>query len=604
MDDNIEDTSLTSGNIRCIDFFEKEKNLPHNIDLIIGNPPWGSIATDQTPAGQWCTENKKLLPDKQISAAFVWKATKHISMNGKICFVLPHGVLFNHSPKAVAFQKAWVSQHTLERVMNLADFRWFLFGKAVHPAIVVNYKNEKPNDLCHHIDYWVPKTDWKLTQTELITISPLDKIKISLRDLLKDLNGEDAPQSWTQSFWASPRDMQFIERLSFNPRLRDHVRKSREVNSSKPWVMAEGFQPVGKSDDPEKAKTLKLPSKKFIPATSSDLDLFLLQDSCINLDSASIEVRNRSNKNTEIFKAPHVLVSEGFTNAVFANFDVSFQDALRGIHGPKSDEDLLAFLAAYLRSPLAKYYLFHTSSNWGIARPVVRVQELQRLPLPFPDQQPDPKRSWVIVKKVSKIIQRAANKAENNFLTRHNAIENATSEIEPLIEEYFDIQPLEKLLIEDTLNIIIPSIQPTRKRMPVPTVMHSSKKQQNLYVKRICDTLNQWAQNGEYLVRGTTLHSDALGVGMAVLEKVHTSKSSEPIALLHDELLKSLNQLREVAACEQGTINLARGVMVFENNLLYILKPLGQRHWSQTTALNDADELAGTLLMHSFGADA
>ena len=88
-----------------------------------------------------------------------------------------------------------------------------------------------------------------------------------------------------------------------------------------------------------------------------------------------------------------------------SDFDVSFQHALCGIHDPESDSDLLAFLTTYLRSDLAKYYLFHTSSSWGIARPVVKVQELLRLPMPFPDEQQEPKHCREIVKSISKIIK-------------------------------------------------------------------------------------------------------------------------------------------------------------------------------------------------------
>jgi hypothetical protein len=39
--------------------------------------------------------------------------------------------------------------------------------------------------------------------------------------------------------------------------------------------------------------------------------------------------------------------------------------------------------------------------------------------------------------------------------------------------------------------------------------------------------------------------------------------------------------------------------MVFDSNKLYVVKPIGQRFWTETAALNDADEIAGTILMHS-----
>src|SRR5205823_4417033 len=94
--------------------------------------------------------------------------------------------------------------------------------------------------------------------------------------------------------------------------------------------------------------------------------------------------RNRSDDALAVFRAPHVLVSKGFTRVAFADFDVSFQHALRGISGPPEDRDLLVFLTAYLASNLAKYFLFQTSSNWGVSRQEVHVEELLRLPFPLP----------------------------------------------------------------------------------------------------------------------------------------------------------------------------------------------------------------------------
>lgn len=590
-----------SWNIKCADFFEKGEDFPRNCHLIIGNPPWGSSATDESPAGQWCKDNRKPLPDKQIAVAFTWKAIDHVAQNGRICFVLPHGTLFNHSKPAIKHQSEWVKNHKIERVLNLGDFRWFLFKKkAVYPAIVVRFKKEKPDEKNHFIEYWSPKADWNITHAEVITVSPSDRAKVSIQEVVKDLQGLDAPQVWKQRFWGTPRDIRFIDRLSLYSRLRDHVRGPREPESKKPWIMAEGFQPVSKSDNPEKAQTLKVPSKYFLDATRPEIDLFVLPQDCDDLKTSSVVVRYGSNKNTEIYRAPHVLVSEGFTSVAFANFDVCFQDALRGIHGPQSDVNLLAFLAAYIRSPLAKYFLFHTSSSWGIARPLVKVQELLRLPFPLPDQQQNPKRSWDLVKKVASIIFETMDNSKDDFMGRSNLISQATSKIEPLIDEYFEIQPLEKILIEDTMNIVIPSIQPKPTRMPVPSVRYSLRVEQDAYMKRLCETLNMWMKEGQYVMRGRAFSSEKLGIGIAVLEKIYKSDLTAPMEEIGSDILQSLDRIRKVLSQNSSSINPVHGLMVFDKNLLYVVKPLGQRNWTQTAALNDAEEIAGTLLMHAY----
>ena len=590
---------VDGGNIQCADFFAKDVAFPSDVDIVIGNPPWGSIATSVTPAGTWCAAtHDRLPPDKQIAAAFVWKAVEHLAEGGKVCFVLPHGLLFNHSPTAVSFQQTWVRAHAIDCVLNLADLRFFLFERAIHPAIVVRYQKAAPKDGNHQISYWSPKADWTVTKTEVITIAPQDRTTFTVGEVLQDLGGPDAPQIWKQRFWATPRDWRLLDRLATYPRLRDIVRRPRENNSSKPWIMAVGFQPFGENDPESSRKILKLPSRLFIPATSPALDLFILEDDCDTLPSKSVEVR-RLIQNPQVFRGPHVLMAKGMTSTAFADFDVSFQDAVRGIHGPGKDRELLIFLAAYLRSGIGKYYLFHTTANWGIYRPEVHVEEVLRVPFPLPDQQPNPKRCWEIVREVANIVINAAKGADADFVDRPGIIRNASAQIEPLVEEYFDVVPLEKLLIEDTLKVTIESIQPTQTQLPVETVKPISSTQLQAYCSRVCEMLNGWAKRGKYSVRGTTVASDILGVGLAVFEKVERRDATVPMDGVGKDMLAALDILRKAAPQKHNTLDLVRGVMAFTGNQLYVVKPIGQRQWTQTAAMNDADEIAGTILMRS-----
>jgi hypothetical protein len=584
--------------IHCSDFFEPAVDGPSDVDLVIGNPPWASIAGDETPAGRWCAEHGLSLPDKQIAAAFVWKAVEHISTHGCICLVLPYGMLFNHSSKAVAFQASWVRSHSIERVLNLADLRRLLFSEAIHPAIVVRYRKARPDERAHRIEYWSPKADWMMTQAEIVTVMPEDRSELSLSELLGNLEGEDAPHIWKQAFWGTPRDDRFLDRLLLHPRLNHHVRQPRDREQDKRWLMAEGFQPFGSNDPESSRRTISLPTRNFIEAKSKGIDLYLSSVDCIELPSTDIEVR-RSTKNLSIFEAPHVLVTKGFRRIAFADFDVSFRHALRGIHGPAEDRKLLIFLAAYLRSRLAQYIGFHTSSNWGLYRPELHVEEVLRLPFPLPDQLDEPERQWEIVDTVASLFDAAVAEAESSVLGRDGIVDRATEEIEPLIQEYFDVHPLEKLLIDDTLDVIVPSVQPTLRQMPVPTVRYSTTEQQRLYTERLCQTLNQWTVRTGQAVRGVSVQSSSIGIGLTVLEKVKQAQAGTPLEPPEQNLLSLFKRLQDSVPRKQRSIDPVRGLMVFDENRLYIAKPLGQLHWTQTAALNDADRIVGTILMQA-----
>lgn len=585
------------GNIWCADFFARDADYLTNADLIVGNPPWGSIATPDTPAAKWCAEHQCPVPDRQISAAFVWKAAHQVSNSGRICLILPHGTIFNHSATALEFQRTFFSRHAVDRVLNLVDYQFFLFEEARHPAIVVNYRKEAPESGRHPVEYWGPKTDWLVTRAEVIAVMPEDRCTLTINDILNDLNGPDAPQIWKQRYWATARDRRLIDRLSLYPRLRDHIRQTRERSSAKAWLIAEGFQPIGENDDPKKAKPLHLTSKLFINATSSHLDLFLSAADCSQLASKDLSVRRTSNP--AVFRGPHVLVAKGFSKVAFADFDVSFRHALRGISGPKEDRDLLIFLAAYLRSTLARYFLFQTSSNWGVSRQEVHVEELLRLPFPLPDAMQMPQRAWEIVRQVGQIVTSAARRVTEPLVDRNDTVQTASAAAEILINEYFDILPFEKTLIDDTVRVIIPSVRPSRANPTIPTIMPSTQRQQDQYVLRLCGTLNGWAKNGQLTVQGYATSSATLGIGVAVLRKQQKGEPASKPSNNADNLLSALDYLREVTSQKLNTLELIRGAKLFDGDRLYLVKPIGQRFWTETAALNDADEIVGTILMQT-----
>jgi hypothetical protein len=411
-----------------------------------------------------------------------------------------------------------------------------------------------------------------------------------MAELQFSLSLQDALQIWKQIGWATPRDRRLLEQLADASRLRDYIRQSNEQAPEKPWSIAAGFEPFGKDDKPSSRREIKLPTTLFISARSKHLNLFLIQEDCQIRESDMIITR-RQTRNMQIFDAPHVLVAEGFSSIAFADFAVSFKHALRGIAGPSADRELLMFLAAYLRSSLAQYFLFHTSSKWGVTRQQVTVDDLLRLPF----LQPDTDRLKQIVDEVARLIDYASQKARESWVDRVALVDSTQKQIEPLIFEYFDILPTEQILIEDTINLTIPSFRPTAQRRTVPTIEPSSSADMKKYTTRLCETLNNWGKRSNAQVIGSIKRSSAMGTGLVILEKLPRGSLS---SFNDDEdIFTALNQLRDTTSVKVSTFELMRGVKVFNGNRLYILKPLGRRYWTETIALNDADEIASSILM-------
>lgn len=587
--------SEVEGNIRCSDFFSPEADYATDADLVIGNPPWAKTATRGSLAARWCSEHGiSDIPDKQIAAAFAWKAPKHARTGGRVCLLLPHGLLFNRSDTARRYQGDFLKRHAVNHVLDLTDHQRILFEGSEHPAIMIAYRPTPPA-AGHRLQYLAPKADWFATQSEIIAVYPDDTKDFAIADLLSDLDRPHRPLVWART-WATRRDQRLIDRLTAYPRLMSHVRRIDESALGKPWVVSAGFRPPGASDDPDQVETIDLPSLHFIETTSKAIDLFVNPSDCRTLDTPTYVVRKRSNKATDAFGSPHVLIKEGFSGIAYADFDVSFLQSLRAISGPRDDRRLLMFLAAYLRSPLARYYLFHTSSSWGISRQRVGLDELLQLPFPLPKTLPDSARATDIIAEVAGIMEATMTQATSHFADRQYLVGAATSDIQPLLDEYFDLLPEEKILIEDTMSVVAPSTRPTHSRANLPTAQPSSRNGRDGYVTQVCSTLNGWAPDNGFEVRGRVLASEALGVGIALLERARIGSTSSPQAWYDANVLASLARLQTSAASPLNNIEMIRGAKIFHGDLLYVVKPIGARFWTRTAALNDADEIAGAIL--------
>ena len=272
-----------------------------------------------------------------------------------------------------------------------------------------------------------------------------------------------------------------------------------------------------------------------------------------------------------------------------------FRHALQGIHSPAENRALLQFLGAYLSSPLARFFLFHTTSSWEVGRAKVHLEELLTLPFPLPEDTKDPKGARRIATQVGTLMDDAMEHASQPIVDRRSVVEVARCEITPLIYEYFDVDETERVAIEDTNEIIIPSTRPTNAASTLATLKHPSAAAQAEYIDTLTSTLNHWARGGPQRVSGRSMTAVWSGVGAVELRRFGGAEPSRP-AGDDKELLATLERLRNVYRKQLGSVELLRGLKVFHEDTLYLFKPLQMRFWTRTAALNDADSIAASIL--------
>lgn len=594
------------------DFLASNAPCTGNFDYVIGNPPWVGRGS------------------KQIAQLFALEIPKHLKHKGKACILLPSKVLFNST--ANKFQLQWLQSVTLEKVLQLADYRFILFKNAICPSVIARFTALSSDQSNNDIVYETPKVRRIDLRNGIIPIAPRDRKRIPLNELLYAAKLGTAPVVWKQHLWGTSRDVTLLRHLMEMPTLNecvdvlDELRKSKSERSKR-WVTGQGFKPYANLKQSPKDRNL-------VPITWSGEELlitprelkknpFPTSEYCTSLSKHLSEGNYRLDKlyskpPEAIFTPPLILINQGFTEWSFFDYPIKFRHSLHAIAGPTEDEDLLLFLMFYLRSKLAQYFLFHTSASWGTERKQVNVHELLRLPFPLPgsdDVSPDAadivqlvaKKARCLKVELEKLSDKKSIRTEFKLTGGGNALErfrqklidDLDAEINRLVYKYFDLIEQEIILIEDTIEISIKSSTPQSINSQIPTLqpiqknlLPTYKRGISVYADVLVDTLNTWAKQsgGEVRVSASSRIDSVNGLALICLEqttKPYPYKEEMLSATLGDALL----QLEMTAKQKSGAIDYLRGVLWFDGTGIRIIKPCTVEYWTGTAALNDAAEI-------------
>jgi len=324
----------------------------------------------------------------------------------------------------------------------------------------------------------------------------------------------------------------------------------------------------------------------------------------------------------EIYEPPLVLWNRGFTNATFFDYQVRFQHALHSIAGTQGDGDLLLFLTAYVRSKLARYFVFHTSASLGTERDQVHMVEALRLPFFLPDDDAASRNSVALVAKVAAKIRRLKQEVDNSAATllkklgrpRHGPLFGGEDEddaatrskwfqrqrekanklqedLDPLIYTYFGLNKQEIALIKDTCEILDKSDTPGSLdgAKSIPTLQPVDADGLEPYAGMLTATLNGWT-SGSLRVSASGGVDSKIGLGLVRLDQTKSARRFRTRAV-SGELVAALNRLEEASTEQSGTLAYLRRPWVFDQTRIYILKPAFKGKWTRTAALNDAAEI-------------
>lgn len=617
--------------IYAANFFGTELPELNSFDLIVGNPPWVGRnqpadlvleqwilhrPTGELPGNPFIAElpesmlseaalRSRFIPNRQTANAFMWKAPLHASATGTVCLLLPSKVLLAN--QIDEFQAAWFRRFRVDVIWQLADYSFILFAGADCPAVIIRYHSDKPEDI-DEIAYITPKVTSLDPRDADIPVLSDDRKRVTLAEISDAANRKRAVTVWKKHFWGTGRDQELIERLMGLPAL--HV-LAGEPDERKRFVKGQGFQPFDLDKYLANPKAYGEPKTRwwdddmpFLHAKSKDWNWFLIegaQGDCQPIGGQLTKLRRSPSK--EVFRAPAVIVNQGCTKFAFTDFPVLFRDSLQAISASRNheDENILWFLTAVLNSPLATYFLFHTSANWGVERDKVHFEELLRLPFPLPEDTRHEQRNRAILEQVSDLLRAAQAQAEDipeSALAKAHrkfAIANIKKEVFALVYEYYNLSSWERILIEETSTIFEPSSTPTLRRRNTPMQKVTKENDRRAYSETLCATLNYWLEKQPWSLSSTIQVAESSGLGLLTVTRTQGPREFFE-ASAGMEFEQVLTRIHRAVSQTLGGFSYARGFVLFESNQFHILKPLALRHWTKTAALNDADALMGFMV--------
>jgi len=629
-------------------------------DVVLGNPPWvGRLGTGSSgieTAWDWTVDKERnpwlercgvmalrrkaertkltkaaFLPGRQIAHAFMWKTALHLSSGGRGCLLLPSAVLLNNNTGD--FQRHWLRQVSLERVIQLADYRRVLFEGAKNPCVMVHFREGQPGAREHTFEHVAPKFIRADTRSGRIPVRPDDRERVHLEDVLL-VAGKGSPTSfWKQLQRSTSRERRFLRFLADCPQLTDHI--SAHGGDAR-WNKGVGFKPDYPVKDYGNPKPLPWPldETRFVRAKELPDCPVLLPADCVSLRDGPMGMRTRVNKEAHaasmttlnrlpperLFTPPLLLFNQGFTKFAFADFPVVFRDSLRCISADGDDRDTLAFLVACLWSPLARFLQFHTSSTLATERRRVNLdEEFLSFPFPLPGWAHIRRDAGGIVREVAGRIMKLkadiearyeregagelALAAESAGEYRARRVAKLRPELNRMVYKYFNLTDEEIALVEDTCEIYLPSATPERYDKDIPTLRPTNAAQRIEYADWLCRTLNRWAREAQpagkappFFFTAETAPLDTLGQVMVTLTKGGKETAVREADNAAPGVEEALGRLAALASTQNGPFEYLYGTIAVDGDFIRILKPDLLGEWTRTAALNDAAEIFGAIV--------
>lgn len=547
---DLEFDNLINETIITQNFFNN--NFKNRFDLIIGNPPF--IEKLCTTYAQMVEDQARRirpkLPGKQLALLFLDQSMKLCKKQGLVCLIQPSGP-FLYNNNSFEFRKYFLNTYNVLQILDFTSLSATLFGKANVATLAVFAKNTKPNGK-NILHLTVKRT--KASKEKIFF--ELDHYDFHITPYEMAVNNRFVFKS---NLLGGGRLRMLLARLARFRTLGQYLEKKRK---SAGWVIGEGFI-VGEENEIKQLTRLRrrrelsikelkklqnkykkvdyLTGKKTLPSEA-------FTEAGIN--SSRIQILKEkyfyrfAKRNKKIFKGPHLLIKEGISEKsipiAFVPDDLTFRHGIIGVHTSVTQANELRKIVRRIKGN--RIYLFFVAGCSGayMINRATAILKKDIINLPFPE--------------------------DINELT---------------------LTRVEKKIVDDVLDYII-DFRRKGENSKVTKIVNETQLQK--FGDTYCSVLNS--------VYKKFKPCSAFRTESFVCFPFYYGKKPKLQNYDVDMLEKNLEKL--VYKTVGISLRVVRVLRIYEDNIVYLIKPKQLRYWLESIAIRDADETFADLYRQGY----
>ncbi len=581
-------------NIHIGNAFSIDAETVGDVDVIVGNPPWGApgrgakkdVVARHSILLQWCKDRNLPIGDKEPSQAFLWRAMDFLKPNGKCSMLTSSGVLFKHNSTSMDFRREWMKQVCITEVFNFSHVRKFFFQNANAPFVLIHFQKSSQNE--PPIEYWSLKQVAAQEKTQAVFLSKYDRAYLVKQDLTDH-------KTWKVHWFGRHADAVFISQLCKMKKLVDLVDREKS---------GQGYK---KTSPAEKDSKISLLSSLVNNSFSRYSELMF---------ESAPEKFNRLGI-PSVYYGHRLLIKRGISERgeikgnVISRLETTnfcFTSAINGLKLKNDSEKNYLLILGVLWSSFSRYFYFNISANWGGWHFEIHLND-EILQLPIPDNS-----SLKITEKVVSIVQKLRNSSpkvrdlQNIDGVQQNEIEANRQKLEMELDEavfnLYDLNEEQRDLIRDCCEVTLPFLyKPYDSTGVMPAVEEGDVSWMLNYAERFARHWQPYLDKDEVL--RADLHTGALD-NMVAME-FYPADTGDKWALnpRNDSWSYILEELGKALPRPMGTTQiLLDGIVhVVTDNSIIVIKRNEKRLWTRSLAREDAESTLVKRMIETMPSD-